>query len=300
MIRGLLVPIYPSVKRAHLENKPEATPTTRAFERIALARKKLLGNSNVVYLPHSPIAVGTQSRSVQHHIPKTEIITVNPSLLKRLVAEFLGTALLTVSVVGSAVMASAMTDVPALVMLCVAISCSAALFVLLELLGPISGGHFNPAVSLAMLLEREIPRNEAVAYMCMQTIGALLGVVFVHITFGLPLLSVGIHVRTGFPVWIAEAVSTFGLIFTVLLGNRFRPNSVSAFVGVYVLSLTLFASSSFANPATTIARAFTDSLAGIRPVDVLAFVFSQCLGSWLAVGLARWLTSPAGATADRR
>ncbi len=225
---------------------------------------------------------------------------MNHSLSKRLVAEAFGTGLLAVSAVGSAAMAGAMTDVPALVVLCVAISCGAALYVLLELLGPISGGHLNPAVSLAMLLQGQIPRKEAAAYVSMQTIGGVLGVVFVHVTFGLPLLSVGVHVRTGFPVWIAEAASTFGLIFTIFLGLRFRPNTVSAFVGFYVLSVTLVASSSFANPATTIARAFTDSLAGIRPVDVLAFVVSQCLGSLLAVGFARWLTAASVVTSERR
>lgn len=216
---------------------------------------------------------------------------MNHALSKRLVAEAFGTGLLAVSAVGSTAMAGAMTDSPALIALCVAISCSAALYVLLELLGPISGGHLNPAVSLAMLLQGKILRNEAAAYVCMQTVGGVLGVVFVHVTFGLPLLSAGVHVRTGYPIWIGEAAATFGLIFTIFLALRFRPNSVSAFVGLYVLSVTLFAPSSFVNPATTIAKAFTDSLAGIRPVDVLAFVVSQCLGSLLAVGFARWLTA---------
>ncbi|MCV9999351.1 aquaporin [Pararhizobium sp. YC-54] len=220
-------------------------------------------------------------------------------LTHRLFAEVLGTCILTASVVGSALMADRMTDIPALVMLCVAVSCAAALFVLLELLGPISGGHFNPAVSLAMCLQGRVTRYEAAAYISMQTIGGLLGVVLVHGMFDLPAVSLGVQARTGLSIWLAETASTFGLVFAILFGLRFRPQSVSAIVGIYVLSVTLFAASSFANPATTMARALTATLAGIRPTDVPAFIIAQFLGAMLAVGLARWLTSPSALTAQR-
>lgn len=225
-------------------------------------------------------------------------VIMNPKLAHRLFAEVLGTCMLTISVVGSAVMADRMTDIPAVVMLCVAVSCSATLFVLLELLGPISGGHFNPAVSLAMCLQGRVRRHEAGAYVSMQTIGGALGIVLVHMMFDLSAVSPGMQARTGLSIWLAEAASTFGLVFAILFGLRFRPQSVSAIVGIYVLSVTLFASSSFANPATTIARALTATLAGIRLTDVPAFVIAQLLGALLAVGLARWLASPPALTAQ--
>ncbi|WP_105385089.1 aquaporin [Neorhizobium alkalisoli] len=220
------------------------------------------------------------------------------NLAHRLFAEILGTGLLTVSVVGSAVSADRITDVPALIMLCVAVSCSAALFVLLELLGPISGGHFNPVVTLAMVMQRRARPGASAAYVCVQVVGGVLGIMLVHLMFGLSVISSGIQMRTGFHLWLAEVASTFGLIFTILFGLRFRPQSVSALVGAYVLSVTLFAPNSFANPATTIAGAFSATLAGIRPTDVVAFILAQLLGCLLAVGLARWLVSPSAATGE--
>ncbi|CAN7661131.1 aquaporin [Pararhizobium sp. LjRoot238] len=218
----------------------------------------------------------------------------------RLFAEAFGTATLTAAIVGSAVMASRLTDNPAAAQLCVAVSCSAVLFVMLELLAPISGGHFNPAVSLAMLMQGAVRRREALAYVCAQLAGGILGIVLVHLMFEFPPISIGTHVRNGYAQWLAEAVSTFGLVFAILQGLKLRPQSVPAIVGIYVLSVTLFASTSFANPATTVARAMTGTLSGIRPADVPAFVVAQLGGCLLAVVLIRWLTSETPSASPNR
>lgn len=145
------------------------------------------------------------------------------NLARRLFAETLGTGLLTAAVVGSALMANRLTNDPAIVQLCTAISCSALLFVILELLGPISGGHFNPAVTLAMLSQGMVRRRDAGVYICAQVVGGLVGIAVTYLMFGLPSFSTAGYARSGLAPWFAEGVSTFGLILTILLGMQFRP-----------------------------------------------------------------------------
>jgi glycerol uptake facilitator-like aquaporin len=210
---------------------------------------------------------------------------VRPSLAQRGVAECLGTAFLLAGVVGSGIMAAKLAGGNgAVALLCNTLATGAILTVMILTFGPISGAHFNPAVSIALALRRELPARVAVLYIGVQVIGGIAGVWAAHLMFELPLWQVSATVRSGPGQWLAEAVATFGLLLTIL-GTR------SAYaVGLYITAAYWFtASTSFANPAVTIARALSDTYAGIAPAGVLAFIAAQILGALAAVALGRWL-----------
>ncbi len=206
-------------------------------------------------------------------------------LYRKLLAEFLGTALLLATVVGSGVMGVALSNGnDGIALLANASATAGILYVLIVTLGPISGAHFNPAVTLAMRLRGDIGTGLASAFIGVQLLAAVSGVVLAHAMFDLPLVQSGIHIRTGAPQWISETVATFGLLVTIILGARFRASAVPALVASYIFAAYWFtASTSFANPAVTIARALTQTFAGIRPEDTLGFVLAQLLGTLLAI-----------------
>jgi len=204
----------------------------------------------------------------------------------------LGTAFLLAAVVGSGIMAAKLAGGNgALALLCNTIPTGAILTVLILTLAPISGAHFNPAVSIALALRRELPPGVAAMYIAAQIVGGIVGVLAAHAMFELPLWQVSVTIRTGVGQWFAEGVATFGLLLTILATR-------SAYaIGLYITAAYWFtASTSFANPAVTIARALSDTYAGIAPGGVLAFIAAQIAGALLAVALARWLLdAPASA-----
>lgn len=211
-------------------------------------------------------------------------------LPRRLAAEALGTGILVATVVGSGIMAQQLTDDVALALLGNTLPTGAILVVLITILGPVSGAHFNPAVTLVFALRRGIEANAALAYVAAQVVGGIAGAMLAHAMFELPLVQASQTVRTGAGQWIAEVVAAFGLVFAILGGIRFRPDAVPWLVGLYITAAYWFtASTSFANPAVTIARAFTDTFSGIRPVDVPAFIAAQLVGAVVAMALAGWL-----------
>jgi len=211
-------------------------------------------------------------------------------LARRLFAEGLGTGVLLATVVGSGIMGtnlSAGND--GLALLANAMATAAILYVLITVLGPISGAHFNPAVTLAMRLRGELQSVDAIGYVAVQVAGAIGGVLLAHAMFNQPLLQPGIHVRTGAAQWLSEGVATAGLLFTILLGQRARPAAIPALVASYIFAAYWFtASTSFANPAVTLARALTRTFAGIRPADVAGFVLAQLAGAGVAVVVTRF------------
>lgn len=213
-------------------------------------------------------------------------------LSRRLVAEALGTAMLVAAVVGSGIMADRLTDDVALSLLGNTIPTGAMLVVLITILGPISGAHFNPAVTLVFALRREIQTKAAIAYVIAQITGGIAGTFLAHAMFDLPILQISQTVRAGSGQWIAEIAAAFGLVFTILAGLRFRSDAIPWLVGLYITSAYWFtASTSFANPAVAIARALSNTFAGIRPLDVPAFIVAELLGALLAMALAGWLLS---------
>ncbi len=212
------------------------------------------------------------------------------SLSRRLVAEALGTTLLVGTVVGSGIMADQLTDDVALALLGNTLPTGAILVVLITILGPISSAHFNPAVSLAFWLRRDIALPIAMAYIAVQIIGGILGSVIAHAMFDLSLLQASTTQRTGAAQWFSEIVATFGLVGVILAGIRFKSDGVAWLVGLYITAAYWFtASTSFANPAVTIGRAFSDTFAGIHPADVLPFIAAQLIGATIAVALFGWL-----------
>ncbi|TKD22510.1 MAG: aquaporin family protein, partial [Mesorhizobium sp.] len=177
-------------------------------------------------------------------------------LSRRIVAEALGTAMLVATVVGSGIMADRLTDDVGLSLLGNTLPTGAILVVLITILGPISGAHFNPAVTLVFALRREIDANAALAYVVAQIVGGVAGTLLAHVMFELPMLQISQTVRTGNGQWIAESVAAFGLVFTILAGVRFRSDAIPWLVGLYITAAYWFtASTSFANPAVAIARA---------------------------------------------
>ena len=213
---------------------------------------------------------------------------------RRLVAECLGTALLLATVVGSGIMAErlAVGNV-ALALLGNTIPTGAILFVLITMLGPVSGAHFNPAVTLAFWMRREIKLNEALAYVGVQIIGAIMGTLVAHAMFEEILLQTSTNIRNGPAQWLSEGVATFGLVATILGTLRWRPEAVPTAVGLYITAAYWFtASTSFANPAVTIARSLTDTFSGIAPENAPGFILMQFVGAAIATGLMAWLLRP--------
>jgi glycerol uptake facilitator-like aquaporin len=214
-----------------------------------------------------------------------------PSLAQRAFAEWLGTAFLLAAVVGSGIMAQRLAGGnSALALLCNTIPTGAILVVLILIFGPLSGAHFNPAVSLAFALRGELPWPTTLLYIAAQVLGGIIGVWAAHLMFELPLWQFSITARAGPGQWLAEAVATFGLLLTILGCVARNPAAVPYAVGLYITSAYWFtASTSFANPAVTIARALSDTFAGIAPGGVAPFILAQMVGMLAAVALAHWL-----------
>ena len=212
-------------------------------------------------------------------------------LPRKLVAEGLGTLLLLATVIGSGIMAENLAGGnDAVALLGNTLATGAILAVLITMLGPISGAHFNPAVTLAFVLRREIDARTAAAYVGVQVVGGLAGAVLAHAMFDVDVLQVSTKARTGMGQWLAEGVATFGLVATILATLKARPSAVAAMVGLYISAGYWFtASTSFANPAVTVARSFTDTFSGIAPVDAPAFIVAQFVGAAVATGLMAWL-----------
>ena len=213
------------------------------------------------------------------------------STAQRYAAEFIGTAFLLATVVGSGIMAERLADGNvAIALLGNTIPTGAILVVLITMLGPISGAHFNPAVTVAFTLRREIGMAEGVAYVAFQIAGAIIGVWAAHLMFEESLLQFSLKARTGGAQWFAEGVATFGLVFTIFATLKARESAVPMAVGLYITAAYWFtASTSFANPAVTIARGLSDTFAGIRPADVPAFIAAQIIGAVIAWLVCRWL-----------
>jgi glycerol uptake facilitator-like aquaporin len=213
------------------------------------------------------------------------------SLGRRHAAEALGSFFLFASVIGSGIMAEALAcGNVAVALLGNTLATGAMLFVLIAMLGPISGAHFNPAVTLVMAARRDLPWRDVVPYIAAQLIGGLLGAWAAHLMFDLPILQASMKARTGIGQWTGEAVATFGLILTILGTVRYRPGWVPASVALYISSAYWFTSStSFANPAITVVRSLSNSFAGIAPGDVPAFILAQLAGACLGAVVAHFL-----------
>jgi len=214
-----------------------------------------------------------------------------PSLSQRAVAEFLGTAFLLAAVVGSGIMAERLAGGnAALALLCNTLATGAILVVLILMFGAVSGAHLNPAVTLAFTWSGKLPWPTATLYICVQLIAGIAGVWIAHLMFDLPVWQVSAHVRSGSGQWLAEAVATFGLLLTIFGCLARAPAAVPYAVGLYITSAYWFtASTSFANPAVTIARSLSDTFAGIAPSSVPAFIAAQLAGMAAAVITARCL-----------
>ncbi len=225
-------------------------------------------------------------------------------LPRRLAAEVLGTAILVATVVGSGVMATNLTHDVALQLLANTLPTGAILVVLIAILGPISGAHFNPAVSAVFMAKGELPRAEAAFYVVAQELGGVLGTQVAHAMFALPALEFSMKIRTGGPQWFSEGVATFGPIATILAGDKFDKKAIPWLVGLYITAADWFtASTSFANPAVAIARAFTNTFSGIRPADLTGFIAAQFAGAFCALMLMSWLlnanqAAPAAAASE--
>ena len=222
------------------------------------------------------------------------------SLPRRVTAEFLGTAFLVAAVVGSGIMGERLANGNVgLALLANTVATGAALVALILAFGPISGAHLNPAVTIADAMEGGIPWPETPAYICAQIIGAIGGAIAAHVMFGLSLVSLSRHGRSGSAQVFSEFVATFGLLSVIWGCSRLRSNAVPFAVGAYITAAYWFtASTSFANPAVTIARCLSDTFAGIRPTDVPWFVVAQFLGAFAATLLFRWLVPNLRAKAD--
>lgn len=214
---------------------------------------------------------------------------------RKLAAEAIGTALLLVGVVGSGIMGETLAGGnQAIALLANAVATGCMLFVIITILGPISGAHFNPAVTLAFALRRQIPPFEAATYISVQIPAAILGVWAAHVMFDLPILQTSqtLH-RTGSAQWVSELIATLGLLFVIFGGLKSRPDAVPALVAIYITGAYWFtASTSFANPAVTIARGFSDTFAGIYPGHIAAFVIVQICTVGIAHITLKWLFTP--------
>jgi glycerol uptake facilitator-like aquaporin len=211
-------------------------------------------------------------------------------LPRRAFAEALGTAMLVAAVVGSGIMADALTSDDALALLANTIATGAVLVVLISLLGPISGAHFNPAVSLVFTASGNLRWNAFPVYVVAQIAGGIAGVIAAHMMFDLPLVAASGKMRTGGSQWFSEAIAAFGLVFTILAGLRFSKDAIPWLVGLYITSAYWFtASTSFANPAVAIARSLTNTFSGIRPIDLPGFIAAEIAGALVALALCSWL-----------
>jgi len=222
-------------------------------------------------------------------------------LSRRLTAEALGTGFLVAGIVGAGISAENLSGGNgAIALLCDTIPVGAILFVVITIFMPLSGAHFNPAVSFVMLLRGDLDRKTAAAYIAVQIVGGCIGTIAVHLMFDLPTFQFSLQARHGLPQWFAEFVATFGLLMTILACMRFRMDAMAPAVGLYITSAEWFtASTSFANPAVTIARCLSDTYSGIAPGDVPAFIAAQLLGAATATALMRWLLKGRDAAPQR-
>ncbi|AZO32295.1 MULTISPECIES: MIP/aquaporin family protein [unclassified Mesorhizobium] len=215
------------------------------------------------------------------------------NLPRRAVAEALGTGLLVATVVGSGIMGETLAHDTALALLGNTLATGAMLVVLITILGPISGAHFNPAVSLVFCLNRTLPARDLPVYLVAQVIGGIAGTVAAHLMFALPVLEIATKLRAGPAQWFSEAVATFGLVAVILAGLRFEQRAVPWLVGLYITAAYWFtASTSFANPAIALARSLTNTFSGIRPLDLPGFIVAELLGALIALALMGWLLRP--------
>ena len=212
-------------------------------------------------------------------------------IARQLTAEALGSAFLLIAVVGSGIMGERLSGGNvAIALLANSLATGAALAVLISILGPISGAHFNPAVTLSFALRREIAPGMGALYVAMQLAGAVAGVWAAHAMFAMPILEVSHKLRDGPAQWFAEAVATFGLLATIAGALRFTPHAAAYLVALYITGAYWFtASTSFANPAVTVARALTDSFAGIAPASVAPFIVAQAVAALVAYASLGWL-----------
>jgi hypothetical protein len=214
-----------------------------------------------------------------------------PNLSRRLFAEGLGTALLLATVVGSGIMGANLSGGNvAIALLGNTIPTGAMLVVLITILGPVSGAHFNPVVSIAFAFRRELTLLDTIAYIAVQFIGALLGVYAAHFMFDLDIIQSSTHIRTGSGQWFSEVIATFGLLLTIFGCLANNQASVPFSVGLYITAAYWFSSStSFANPAVTFARSMTDTFSGIAPADVFGFMVAQIIGMAIAIVVSNWV-----------
>jgi glycerol uptake facilitator-like aquaporin len=210
---------------------------------------------------------------------------------RKLVAEGLGTLLLVAAVVGSGIMAQQLAKDPAAALLCNTIATGAALVAILLMFGPVSGAHLNPAVTVVMAMTRDLTPRMAAGYIVVQIAGGIAGAVLANMMFALDPVTLATTVRAGFPKLLSEGVATFGLVGVVICVGRTRAAITSVAVAAYIVAAYWFtASTSFANPAVTIARAFSDTYAGIRLADVPGFMAAQAVGAALGGALFTWMT----------
>jgi glycerol uptake facilitator-like aquaporin len=212
-------------------------------------------------------------------------------MTRSIMSEFLGTLLLLATVVGSGIMGESLSNGnTAIALLANAIATGAMLFVLINILGPLSGAHFNPVVTLAMAAKGRLPKTSIAPYLVAQVAGAIVGVWLAHAMFDLPILQASQKLRWGAGQWVSEITATFGLLLTILGLLRHKPDVIPQAVALYIVGAYWFtASTSFANPAVTLARGFTNSFAGIAPSCIIAFVLAQAVGAALAVVVSKYL-----------
>ncbi len=216
---------------------------------------------------------------------------ISDATARKLVAEFGGTMTLLATVIGSGIMAERLADGNmAIALLGNTIPTGAILFVLITIFGPVSGAHFNPAVTLAFAVRREIGHRLAILFVMAQVMGGLCGAMLAHVMFEMPVLQLSQNIRTGPAQWTSEFVATFGLLTVIFGGLRWRPDAIPTLVGLYITAAYWFTSStSFANPAVTIARSFTDSFSGILPSHAPGFILAQVAAALVAPLCLGWL-----------
>lgn len=219
---------------------------------------------------------------------------MTPNLSTRLWAEGVGTAFLLIGVVGSGIMAENLSGGnTGVALLANAIATGAMLYMLITTLGPVSGAHFNPVVTMAFAIRREHKPNDVAPYVIVQIIGGIMGVFISHLMFDLDVLQISTTERTGMGQWIAEIVATFGLLFTIFGGLKHRPDTVPTLVALYITGAYWFtASTSFANPAVTLARSLSDTFAGITPAHAPMFIVAQIIGALLMVFVGAKIFKP--------